>query len=83
VKLGALEISSDVWIVARGKAKLRALSEDLTRRRTMTAVGGLSDVIKHDLQNNPQLTAGDPAAASPRSRPTKGAEDLLDARSDC
>jgi hypothetical protein len=31
VKLGALEISSDVWIVARGKAELRALSEDLTR----------------------------------------------------
>jgi hypothetical protein len=52
VKLGALEISSDVWIVARGKAELRALSEDLIRRRTMAAAGGLSDVIKHDPQNN-------------------------------
>ena len=37
VKLRALEISSDVWIVARGRAELRALSEDVIRRQAMAA----------------------------------------------
>jgi len=44
VKLGALEISSDVWIVARDET----VSEDLIRQ---WALMGLSDMIKDNLPN--------------------------------
>jgi len=63
LKLGTLEISSDVWIFARGSGPKR---ESDTRC-------GLSDMIRDDLQNISHCALENPAAPRPRLRPMKGA----------